>query len=274
MFAATSWILAGFYGLIFGSLFAVVALAMLYYRSDASLMNRFAGYKVTDTSSRGYKIVARVAKNMRFALVPELYLIPVKAPNSFIIGGNHQVARLGLTEGLLETLTDPELEGVVGHELAHIQEFDSNLGGTVARVASVLWSLTPEGRNHSGYRSSQASDIEDGYQGGPLRFLPRLLIMPLIAAFIQLTMTPEREFVADRRGATFTNRFKELATALLKIQNSTERIFSDNHPHLAHLLIYSNFQGRAVSFLFSAQPSIADRVNKLNELASTGGGPS
>lgn len=264
--------LGGAYGVAVGLALACLAVTLLHYRSDSVIMAKFEATKITDTSSWVYKLVADVARKARLESVPEVYLVPVKAPNSFIVGRNPKRAQLGLTEGLLETLTKRELEGVVGHELAHIRDCDAKLSGIVSGVVSALWGLTPAGRNRAGYRVSQAPDVQSEVKAGSFRWLLSLLITPLAAAFVQLAITRNREFIADRRGATFTNRFQELASALQKIQHSSERMGCDNHPHLAHLLIYSSFHRPVLSALFSAHPPVSERVSQLEKLATTGGG--
>jgi heat shock protein HtpX len=265
-------VLFGFYGTLVGLALAAVALALLYFRSDTQIMKQFDGCRITDTSSWLYRLVAEVTKKARLDAVPEVYLIPIKAPNSFIVGRNARRAKLGLTEGLLETLTKGELEGVIGHELAHIRVSHAILSGIVTGVVTFLLRLTLTRKNQSGYRASRAFDSESQTQTGISHALLSLLIMPVAGAFVQLAITRNREFIADRRGATFTNRFQDLASALQKIQRSSERISSDNHPQLAHLLIYSSFHRPLLSALFSAHPPVSERVAQLEKLASTGGG--
>ncbi len=251
---------------------ALLSFVLLYYSADASIMAKFDAHKITDTSSWIYKLVEDIAKKARLESTPEVYLVPVKAPNSFIVGRNSKRAQLGLTEGLLETLTKRELEGVVGHEMAHIRDCDAKLGGIVTGLISALWNLAPEGRRRSGYHSAQSRETDSKWQNGFFRSVLSILTTPLAAAFVQLLIPRNREFLADRRGATFTNRFSELASALRKIQSSTERIASDNHPHLAHLLIYSSFHRPLYSALFGSHPPVAERVAQLEKLALTGGG--
>ncbi len=265
-------VLVGLYGAIAGLVVAALTIALLYSRADKQIIEQFDGCRITDTSSWVYKLVEDIARKARLGNVPEVYLIPVKAPNSFIVGRSAERAKLGLTEGLLETLTKRELEGVIGHELAHIRDCNARLSGIVTGIVSFLLRLTAAGKKHSGFRVTRAIEINGQTHTGMSQKLLSFLITPLAGAFVQLSITRNREFIADRRGATFTNRFQELASALRKIQLSSERISSDNHPQLAHLLIYSSFHRPFLSALFSAHPPVSERVAQLEKLAATGGG--
>ncbi len=265
-------VLVGMYGAIVGLALAALIIIILYSQADRQIIEQFDGCKLTDTSSWVYKLVESVARKARFDTTPEVYLIPVKAPNSFIVGRNASRAKLGLTEGLLETLTKRELEGVIGHELAHIRDCNARLSGIVTGIVSFLLRLASGGKTHSGFHLTRTIEVDGQRHIGISQKLLSTLIIPLAGAFVQLAITRNREFIADRRGATFTNRFQELASALRKIQLSSERISSDNHPQLAHLLIYSSFHRPFLSALFSAHPPISERVAQLEMLASTGGG--
>ena len=263
--------LGGFYGALAGLTLAVIAIVYFYMRSDVGIMKKLGARKVTDTSSWTLTLVEEISRKARLGHAPQVYVIPTKAPNACVVGRNANRAQLGLTEGLLETLTKRELEGVVGHELAHIRQCDSKLGGIVSSVVDALMRLTSEGRRLS-YTATSRFVGEPERRSGALRSFASLLVTPVAAAFVQLSITRNREFLADRHGATFTNRFQELASALLKIQRSSERMDSDNFPHLAHLFIYSSFRRPFLSALFSSHPPVSERVAQLEKLASTGGG--
>ncbi len=201
---------------------------------------------------------------------PKLYIIDDTAPNAFATGRNPEHAAIAVTTGLLQKLNRVELEGVIGHEMSHIANYDTLLMtltvvmvGTVALVSdwmlrSFLW---------GGRRRKSTSG---GGQVGIVLLIVALvlaILSPLIAQLIKLAISRRREFLADANGALLTRYPEGLASALEKIASDREPLEVANKA-TAHLYISNPLKGQKGVFnkLFSTHPPMEQRVTLLREM--------
>lgn len=255
-----------------GALIAlVVSLAanfFTYYRSGKFALKRLGARKVTDTNSRILQVVRKVCRSAS-APEPEVYLISSKAPNALAIGRTPERAAVAVTEGLLETLSSEELEGVIGHEIAHIMSCDTQLNTFVASLAGAIGWLAGSMRF-----SLLSQSVRRSVRGGGALFpiLIASVLAPVAAAIIQFSISRSREFEADRKGAGYTNSYRALAEALKKIKRSADKLDQDQFPEIAHMFFISGFSSRWLATLFSTHPPVEERIERLERLALTGGG--
>jgi len=197
---------------------------------------------------------------------PELYVIDSPSPNAFATGRDIDHAALVVTQGLLNKLNRSELEGVVGHEIAHIKSYDTRLMVVVSVLIGTLAILS-----NFFLRSSFGSNREDRKSGGVLFFVGLILIIlsPLIAQLIQLAISRRREYSADALSVKLTRNPGALASALEKISRDRTPFKQANNA-TAHLFISNPFKGRqATSWLvkiFNTHPPIADRIKALEAM--------
>jgi len=201
---------------------------------------------------------------------PKLYIVDDTAPNAFATGRNPEHAAIAVTTGLLQKLNRAELEGVVGHEMSHIADYDTLLMtltvvmvGTVALVSdwmlrSFLW---------GGGRRRRDSG---GGQAGMILMLVALalaILSPIIAQLIRLAISRRREFLADANSARLTRYPEGLASALEKLAGDTEPLEVANKA-TAHLYIVNPLKsiGGTMNGLFSTHPPIEKRVAALRAM--------
>ena len=179
-------------------------------------------------------------------------------------GGHVTLTLRQCDDQLCITVSDDELEGVIGHELAHIKHRDiltqtivATLVGTITFVARMAgWSLMFAG----GDRNRRDS--------GGLGELFLIILAPIAAVLIQLAISRSREFAADEGGARISGRPLSLANALLKLERAAEKIPMLNaSPSTAHIFIVNPLRGSGIMKLFSTHPPIAERVEKLQSIA-------
>lgn len=194
--------------------------------------------------------------------MPKLYIIEDPAPNAFATGRDEKHAVVAATTGLLSVLTRSELEGVVAHELSHIQNKDMLvmtvavvLAGFVAIVADIF------------LRMSFFGGRDDNKSGALFAVLALVaaILAPLAAQLIQLAISRRREFLADASGALLTRYPEGLASALQKIAAYARPMKHANHA-TAHLFIGNPFGAEAGKFmnrLFSTHPPVEERVQAL-----------
>ncbi|MDH4158209.1 MAG: M48 family metalloprotease, partial [candidate division Zixibacteria bacterium] len=213
---------------------------------------------------RLYRVVNRVATQAVMP-VPKVYIIRSKAPNAFATGRNADHAAVAATEGLLQILSEEELEGVMGHEVAHILNRDMLIGtitATFAGAIGLLAYIVRWGAFFGGYGYGR-----DAHRGGGIGQLLAALVAPLAAVIIQAAISRQREYKADAQGGSLTGKYLALASALDKIHKAPTRFAIEQHPSTAHLMIANPLSRRSFSSLFSTHPPVEKRIARLEKLS-------
>ena len=192
--------------------------------------------------------------------MPALYIIPEGQPNAFATGRDYEHAAVAVTEGLLQLMEKEEVEAVIAHELSHIKHYDMLIGTVTATIAGAIAMLAQFGMFFGG---------GDRDRPNPIVTIALMLIMPLVASIIQMTVSRNREFMADEGSARMTGHPEWLQSALLKLDSYARgTIMHDADPQTAHMFIINPFTGKDVSLkqLFSTHPSTEQRIEKLEAL--------
>jgi heat shock protein HtpX len=219
-----------------------------------------------------YRIVEKLCAAANLS-IPKLYIIQEAAPNAFATGRNSKRAIIAVTTGLLETLSRPELEGVISHELSHIGNRDILLQTVVVVLVGSVVMLSDLFLRRMMLDGLSRRDNREGT--GDLRaimFIAALIAVifsPLIAKLIQLAISRKREFLADASGVLLTHHPRELAKALEKISRNQTPLKIANKA-TAHLFITTPFRGQQAKGLlvrlFSTHPPIEERIKRLREI--------
>ena len=202
--------------------------------------------------------------------MPALYIIEDSAPNAFATGTTKKGAAVVVTTGLLDKLEKAEIEGVLAHELAHIQHEDTRLMTLVVILVGVV-TLMAEFFLRSMYWSSRSQRTIKG-KGNVILIVVGILLAllsPLIAQLLKLAISRKREFYADAEAALTTRYPEGLASALEKIAKDPEKLEVANHA-TAHLFICNPFKGKEEkkfwNKMFSTHPDPKERVERLREM--------
>ncbi len=199
--------------------------------------------------------------------MPKVYIIPEEAPNAFATGRNPRNGVVAVTEGLLRILDRREVAAVIAHELGHIKHRDTLIMAVAATFAGALSMLANAAMFGSLLGGNQPSEDEEG--GSPLAGLLGVLIAPIAATLVQMSISRAREFMADEAAARFTGTPLALASALRKIEAWSREIpMQAGSPATAHLFIYNPFTVGGVARLFSTHPPTEQRVARLMAMAS------
>lgn len=252
-------------GLVLGFLFAAGMNFFTYFYSDKLALKMYRAQPVTrEQLPRAYAVVERMTQRMGIPM-PKMYVIPTDSPNAFATGRNPKHASVAMTQGILALLNDEELEGVLAHELGHVQNRDiltSSIAATLAGAITLIARMGYWASLFGGYGGSgQGSSSE---RGGGLSSLFMLIVAPIAAMLIQLAVSRSREYEADATGARTTGNPYALASALEKIDAYSKRLPMVASPSNAHLFIAQPFVGGGMlTNLFSTHPPMAKRIERL-----------
>ncbi len=248
-------------GMFLALAFAAVMNFVSYFYSDKIALAMYRAQPVTrEQLPRAYAAVERLAPKMGIPM-PKIYVIPTESPNAFATGRNPNHASVAVTHGILGLLNDEELEGVLAHELGHVNNRDiliSSVAATIAGAITVLASMGRFAMIFGGYGGGR-----DERRGGGLSALLMLIIAPIAASLIQLAVSRSREYQADATGAHFTGNPYALASALQKLDAYSRRVPMQATPSTAHLFIIQPLLGMNFGSLFSTHPPIAKRIERL-----------
>ena len=263
-------VLAGeYFGGINGALVAFAVAAGMnffsYFYSDKLVLRMYNARPITrEELPRIYEVVERLTGRAGLPM-PKIYLLPTESPNAFATGRNPQHASVAVTHGILRLLNDEELEGVLAHELAHVQNRDILTSSIAATLAGAITMLSRFAFWFGGGRRRN-----DGGIGAILM----LLLAPLAAMLIQLWVSRTREYEADATGAHLTGNPYALASALEKISATSRQLPMQASPSSAHLFIVQPLlSGETFASLFSTHPPIQKRIERLIGRSSVRGGP-
>jgi heat shock protein HtpX len=257
-------LIGGSTGLILAGGFALFSNFFAYWFSDKLALAVHRAKPVTREQMPWlYESTERLVQRAKLPM-PRLYLIPSPSPNAFATGRNPKNAAVAVTTGLLQLLDRREVEGVLAHELAHVQNRDiliSTIAATIAGAVSGIAHMMQWAMIFGGGRSS-----DDDGPGGLISMLALIILAPVAAAVLQFAVSRSREYGADARGAAICGDPHALADALEKLQRGVEYLPDNAHPSHASLYIINPLSGGAVLQLFSTHPPLEERVRRLRAM--------
>jgi heat shock protein HtpX len=251
-------------GMILALVFAGVMNFVSYFFSDKIALAMYRAQPVSrDDLPRVYQIVERLTQRVGIPM-PKIYVIPNDSPNAFATGRNPSHASVAVTQGILNLLTDEEMEGVLAHELSHVRNRDiliSSIAATIAGAITLAARMAMWGAMFGGYGGR-----DERNRGGGIGGLFMIILAPIAAMLIQLAVSRSREYAADDTGAHLTGNPYALASALRKLDEYSRRVPLLASPSTAHLFIVQPFLGTSglnLANLFSTHPPIAKRIERL-----------
>ncbi len=239
----------------------------MYWFSDKLVLMSYRAKEATEEEApRLYAIVRKLSAQAELPM-PKVYIIPGDSPNAFATGRNPDHAAVAATEGILDLLSEDELEGVIGHELAHVKHRDILTGTIVAAMAGAITFLT----RMAMFASIFGGGSRDRENSNPIGEILLLILAPIAAMLIQFAVSRSREFAADEGGAKICGRPLSLANALRKLEKGVERVPMQNAgTATAHMFIVNPLVGGGIMKLFSTHPPTEERIARLEEMATSG----
>ncbi len=262
LFLLVGYALGGNSGMTIAFIFSLVMNFGSYWFSDKIVLKMYRAQQVTrEQAPKFYNMVEQLAQNANLPM-PKVYLINDPTPNAFATGRNPKNAAVAATTGILQSLTNDEMAGVMAHELAHVKNRDilvstiaATLVGTITYIAQMAGWLAMFGRGN------------DREGGSGLGGLILIILSPIIAMLLQMAISRSREFMADSGGAKISGNPMALASALEKISRGNQiKPVSHSSAASAHMFIINPLKG-GFGKLFSTHPSTEERIKRLREMA-------
>jgi heat shock protein HtpX len=253
-------------GVFFAVIFSFFMTMISYFQGDKIALWS-SGAKPISKEDNPY--VYRMIENLCIASgmpTPKVYIIEDPAINAFATGRKPDMASVAVTTGAIEKLTNEELEGVLAHEMSHVQNYDIRFMMLVAVLVGSI-SILAHIFLRSRWLPRRSSDREGGNIAGIFMIVGVVLaiLSPLIAELIKLAISRRREYLADASGSLLTRYPEGLASALEKIAAESLPMKNVNQA-TAHLFFANPFSGKKLSSLFSTHPPIEERIKKLREM--------
>ena len=247
------------------AMFLIAALMNLgsYWFSDRMVLKMYRAQIVDrDRAPELYGMVERLARRAGLP-IPVVAIAPSEQPNAFATGRNPEKGVVCFTEGILKLLPLEELEGVTAHELAHIKHRHMLVGAIAATMAGVVMML------------SRFAIFFDGRDedSNPLALIMMMVLGPIAAMIVQMAISRQNEYQADRTGAEIAGRPQGLGNALRRMDVYARWIPMEVNPAAAQLAIVNPLarrRGMGILGLFSTHPPTEERVARLEALALTG----
>ena len=253
-------------GMLVAFFMALIMNFTAYWWSDKIVLAMYRAKEVKAGDNHVlYDIVREISTRARLPM-PRVYIIPNDSPNAFATGRNPSHAAVAATAGILRILDRDELEGVISHEMAHVQHRDILIGSIVATIAGAISMLAFMARFAAIFGGGGASR-DDREGGGGLGLLIMAIVAPLAAMLIQLAISRGREYAADEGGAQISHKPYALASALRKLHNTSQRIPMNAQPSTAHMFIVNPLSGKGFVNLFMTHPPVEERIKRLEAIA-------
>tara|TARA_B100001996_G_scaffold334082_1_gene284022 strand:+ start:738 stop:1592 length:855 start_codon:yes stop_codon:yes gene_type:complete len=268
-FIAIGQYLGGAGGMKIAFIFALFMNIGSYWFSDKIILKMYKAKEINPAEfpeiKQAFSDLCKSAK----IIEPKLFIYSAQEPNAFATGRNQDNSVVALSTGLISMLSLDEIEGVMAHELAHIENRDILIGSIAATFAgaiSMIASMIKWGLIFGAFRGNRNS-------GSVFGNLLIAILAPLIALIIQMAISRTREYKADSTAAQITNKPKFLANALSKIQEfhlSSKKAIDTNkelQTATSHMFIISPIAG-GVGKLFSSHPPTEERIKRLLDMES------
>ena len=260
LFLVVGYLIGGMGGAVIAFVIALAMNGWAYWNSDKMALRMHNAEPVTPSGMPWlYEMVEALSRNADLP-TPAIYIIHSEQPNAFATGRNPENAAVAATTGIIKLLSKEELAAVMAHELAHIKNRDTlimTIAATIAGAIGFLAQFALFFRNDRG-------------AGGMIGAIAVMILAPIAAALVQMTISRTREYAADRMGAEICENPLWLASALRKISGYAGRIempSAERNPASAHLFIMNPLTGRGADKLFSTHPNAENRIAALEEMA-------
>lgn len=264
LITASYWLIGGWTGAIIGVVLAAATNIGSWYFSDRIALSAYQAQPLTlQEAPELYQMVQNLTQKAGLPM-PTLFIVPTDAPNAFATGRDPNNAAVAVTQGILRLLPSDELEAVIAHELSHVRNRDTLTQAVAATIAGAISFLAQTVSYSMMYMGSSRDNREGG--PNPIGLLLTIILAPLAATIIQMSISRTREFEADAGSARLTGNPRALARALQRLETIGRQIPLNANPAFEPLLIINPFSGQFLANLFATHPTTEARIENLIKL--------
>lgn len=261
----------GAFSIVIALIFSVTSAWSSYYYSDKIVLKLNKARPATkEENLQLVNILDALVVAAGLPNKPALYVVEDSQPNAFATGRDPEHSVICVTTGLLEKLEYYELEGVIGHELAHIKNYDIRLSAIVTVMVGFVVMISDIFSRALFWGGSRRSNDSNNKGNGILMLigLVFLILSPIFGKLMQLAISRKREFMADATSVQFTRNPEGLISALQKISGDPNELESANNS-TSHMYIVNPFRSngkKKTSSVWSTHPSLEDRIEALRNI--------
>ena len=247
---------------------AIYAMSMIFQSTNVVMSMNHAREVTEQEAPQLYHIVEDMAMVAQIPM-PRVFIIEDQSLNAFATGSSPENAAVAATTGLLAVMNREELEGVIGHEVSHIRNYDIRISTIAVALASAITLLSSLGSRMVWFGGGRRRSDDRDNGTGLLVFLfsiLSLILAPLAATLLQLAISRKREYLADASSVELTRNPQGMINALRKLQQSAPM---QQPVDAASAALYINDpikKEERLTSLFSTHPSISDRIERLRQM--------
>jgi len=257
--------IGGKQGMTIALIFALGLNFFAYWFSDKIVLRMYGAREVSEAEAPDlYGIVRRLAQKAELPM-PRVYIMEEDQPNAFATGRNPKHAAVAVTTGIMRILSREELQGVIGHELAHVKHRDILISTLAATIAGAISYLSQMAQWAMIFGSRGGNDEEGG--SNPIAALVMMIVGPIAALIVQMAISRSREYSADEGGARIAGNPRYLSRALRKLHMASQKIPMNANPATSHMFIVNPLSGGGILKLFSTHPPIEERIARLESMS-------
>ena len=265
------WLGSGFGGLILALVIGFIYAVTMIFQSTNVVMAMNGAREVDEqTAPNLYHVVEDMAMVAQIPM-PRVFIVDDPSMNAFATGSSPKNAAVAATTGLLAVMNREELEGVIGHEVSHIRNYDIRISTIAVALASAITMLAGMARNMMFWGGGRRRNDDDRNGSSGLEIilliisLIAIILAPLAATLVQLAISRQREFLADASSVELTRNPQGMINALLKLDNSAPM---QHHVDDASAALYINdpTKDSGLQKLFYTHPPISERVERLKQM--------
>ncbi|HJE27171.1 MAG TPA: zinc metalloprotease HtpX [Limosilactobacillus pontis] len=257
-------------GIIIAGVIAVIYMSVMIGQSTDVVMNMNNAREIHSASEAPelWHVVEDMAMVAQVPM-PRVFIIDDPSPNAFATGNDPQHAAVAATTGLLQMMNREELEGVMGHEMSHVRNYDIRLQ-TIALALSAAISVLVNFAGNFWWFGGRGNDRDDNSAGGIFAVFGSILLIilaPLAATIAQMALSRNREYLADAGSVELTRNPHGMIAALEKLKGAQPMKAAD--PNSSSLYISDperNAKHRRFAHLFDTHPPLDDRIKRLEEM--------
>ncbi|AOS70951.1 zinc metalloprotease HtpX [Streptococcus gordonii] len=263
------WMNSPLGGVIIAFIIGLIYAITMIFQSTEVVMSMNGARQVSEQEAPElYHIVQDMAMVAQVPM-PRVYIVEDDSPNAFATGSNPENAAVAATTGLLKLMNREELEGVIGHEVSHIRNYDIRISTIAVALASAITMISSIAGRMMWYGGGRRRNDRDDDSGLGLLMLVfsliAIILAPLAATLVQLAISRQREFLADASSVELTRNPQGMIRALQKLDNSEPM-----HRHVddasAALYISDPKKKDGLQKLFYTHPPISERVERLRKM--------